>query len=301
MAATLWDSFEDILNKAENYFLNFQFSEAMKAWENYYAITAKTEYQSFANEIAEQWDDRVYSDINSLSQLYIILSDLQIKHTKKEISQYTFELYKRLLIRIYQKRFREGQENTDLVESGVFEFLSGNAQTASVILQKILDDDPGNIQARIYLGFAMLDLHEQKTAIELLTENLFLAADKIPEDALYLSQFKLLYGKLFSDSGNREEAAWLLAFESWFRSYLVFKEDKEVYRLIRQLESNERIMQVKYYAHERYRHFARCLFVAEYTRQFHKQEHGLIQEQELYMQKLDRQLFSRYRKKRREI
>lgn len=300
MSATLWDSFEDILKKAEDHFLNFRFEQAMEAWTNYYKITAKTEFQSFATEIATHWDAQLYQKIGSLSQLYFLFRELQTKSIHNKISQYTYDLYKRLLIRIYRDQFSGKVQNVSQLESGVFEYLSGNPSGAGAILQQILDNDTENVQARIYLGFSHLDLHEQKEAVELLTQNLFLAADEIPEEALYLSQFKLLYGKLFADSGNREEAAWLLTFESWYRSYLVFTKNDNFYRVLRQMESNERIVQVKYYSYERYRHFVRCLFLAEYVRNFHKEESGLIQEQEVYMQKLDRELFARYRKKRRE-
>jgi len=140
-----------------------------------------------------------------------------------------------------------------------------------------------------------------KEAVSVLTENLFLAADKLPEEALYLSQYKLLFGKLYSDCGNREEAAWLLVFESWYRNYLVFTENNRLFKVIQHKESTERIIQVKYYTHERYRHFVRCLYLADYTRHFQKEQRGLIHEQENYMQKLDRELFARYRKKRQEI
>jgi len=300
MSATLWDSFEDILKKAEDHFLNFRFEQAIEAWNNYYKITAKTEFQSFATEISTHWDAQLYQQIGSLSQLHFLFTELQSKRTRNQISQYTYDLYKRLLISIYRKQFSTEIQSTAQLESCVFEYLSGNPTGAQGILKQILDNDAENVQARIYLGFSHLDLHEQKEAVELLTQNLFLAADEIPEEALYLSQFKLLYGKLFADSGNREEAAWLLTFESWYRSYLVFTKNENFYRAVRHMESNERIVQVKYYSYERYRHFARCLFLAEYVRNFHKEESGLIQEQEVYMQKLDRELFARYRKKRRE-
>ena len=92
-----------------------------------------------------------------------------------------------------------------------------------------------------------------------------------------------------------------MPFESWFRNWLIFDENKTFFDVIRKKETNERIVQVKYYSYERYRHFARCLYIAEYARQYLKKETGLILEQENYMSKLDGILFDRYRKKRKEI
>ena len=215
-------------------------------------------------------------------------------------NQYTFDIYKKLLVRIYEQNFRQNGPDKGL-EAGVFDYLSGNLDQAEEKLRAVLEKDVENIQARIYLGFTSLDKHDQKTAITYLSENLFLAANVLPEEALYLSQYKLLFGKLNSDRGNREEAAWLLTFESWYRGYLIFTENPRFFRVMQQKESNERIMQVKYYSYERYRHFVRCLFIADYTRHFQPRQHGLIHEQENYMLKLDRELFARYRKKRREL
>ncbi len=300
MAATLWDSFDNLLEEAENHFLNFRRDEAMKAWDSYYNITARQEYQTIGEEVKQNWDEARFVNVGSLSQLYIILLDMQNKRTEKQISRYTFDLYKKLIIRIYNSHFKSLVTDTSGLESGIFDYLCGNYQVAIDKLSKILEDDIENLQARIYLGYAFMDSHEQKSAISILSENLFLAADQFPEEALYLSQFKLLFGKLYSEHGSKKEAAWLLTFESWYRNYLIFTENKRFFRLMQQKESNERILQVKYYSHERYRHFIRCLFVADYTRQFHKENRGLIQEQENYMQKLDRELFARYRKKRPE-
>jgi hypothetical protein len=70
---------------------------------------------------------------------------------------------------------------------------------------------------------------------------------------------------------------------------------------MQQKERSERILQVKYYVSEKYRHFIRCLFIAEYVRQFLQNEKGIIWEQEAYMEKLDNILFERYRKKRKSI
>ena len=87
-------------------------------------------------------------------------------------------------------------------------------------------------------------------------------------------------------------------FEAWFRNWIVLLEDNEFFQVMQQKERSERILQVKYYTSEKYRHFVRCLYIAEYVREFLPKEKGIIWEQEAYMEKLDANLFQRYRNPR---
>jgi len=301
MTATLWDNFEHLLHDAEKQFLDFRFSEALELWRNYYRITARVEYEGIIREIAENWDEETYTQVPSLSRLFSLFMELRSKRFKKEIGAYTFSLYKKLLIKIYREQFRFTAQNEISVDAGVFEYLSENYESAVAILQEIVQQNPELLIARIFLGYAYEALKDHQSAITVLTQNLFLAADELQEDELYLSQFKMLAGRLYSQTGSWREAAWLLTFESWYRNYLIIKEDLTFFRIMQQKENNERILQVKYYAYERYRHFVRSLFLADYTRLHDKKNKGFVREQEANMAKLDSQLFARYRKKRKDF
>jgi len=300
MTATLWDSFDDLLTEAEESFFDFNIEQALVHWEKYYRITARQEYRAIIEEITQNWDSDTYSDVPSLTRLFQIFNELRHKVYQKEICSYTYNLYKKLLLKIYKNEFFESSRLDVSIEAGVFEYLAGEYDSAINKLERVLSRDAGIVQARSCLGAAYMAKHEQRMAVSALTKNLFLAADELFEEDLYLSQFKLLFGRLHASAGNREEAAWLLAFESWYRSFLVLEEDNTFFLLIQRKESNERIMQVKYYNHERYRHFARCLFIAEYSRMYNAGNSGNIIEQENYMAKLDSSLFARYRRKRKE-
>lgn len=301
MSDTFWDSFDHLIKQAETEFLNFEYAKAVESWQNYYKITAQKEYQNIIKELNNTWSAKTFKDIPSLHQLFILFQSYHSKFTKKEISNYTFNLYKKLFIKIYKQNFHDIARNELTTEAGVFEYLAENYQTAISILNSVIETDQESIIARIYLGYTLLALKDQRGAIAVLSQNLILSADKLNADDLYLSQFKMLYGKLYSSLSNSEEAAWLMPFESWFRNWLIFDEDKMFFDLIRKKEINERIVQVKYYSYERYRHFTQCLYITEYARQYLKKETGLILEQEKYMAKLDSHLFDRYRKKRKEI
>ena len=301
MGATFWDSFDNLLKQAENEFLDFNYEKAVEAWRNYYKITAKKEYLNIVQELDNTWSVDTFTDIPTLQRLFNLFQTYNNKFNKKEISNYTFQLYKKLFIKIYKQNFQSTAQSELTTEAGIFEYLAGNGQAAISILSTVIESDQESMVARIYIGHALMALKDQRGAIAILSQNLILNADKLQADDLYLSQFKMLYGKLFSSFSNAEEAAWLMPFESWFRNWLIFDEDKLFYDLIRKKETNERIVQVKYYSYERYRHFARCLYIAEYARHHLKKESGLVLEQEKYMAKLDSHLFDRYRKKRKEI
>ncbi len=299
MAATLWDHFEHLLDDAEKKFLEFQFTEAVELWQKYYAITAKVEYEKFIKEIVQLWDEERFSAIPSLTQLYRLFCELREKRQKKQISSFTFELYKRLLVNIYRERFRYMAQNEVSLEAGVFEYLSGAFESAVEKLQQVVEENQEELVARIFLGHTYMALKDSKQAIAILSQNLFLAADELQEEDLYLSQFKMLLGRLHTTTGSAREAMWLLTFESWYRNYLIIKEDLPFFRVIQQKETSERILQVKYYAYERYRHFVRSLFIAEYLRLYDKDNRGMLLEQVTNMARLDAALFERYRKKRK--
>ena len=301
MANTLWDSFDTLLLKAEQDFLCFNIQGAVDHWQKYYEITARTEYQKIIAEIKQNWREDLFRNIPYLTDLYKIYCDLRSALFNQKISRFTFDLYKKLLLKIYNERFRQNTISETTLESGVFAYLNGDNETAIKILGEVLKKDVASHQARVFLGAAYLALHHQREAIAALSQNLFLAADQLYEDDLYLSQFKMLFGKLHMNTAHKKEAAWLLTFESWFRHYLVFEADKPFFRLMQKKEANERILQVKYYKYERYRHFCRCLFLADYSRIHSPQNKRFIIEQENYMARLDEVLFNRYRRKRKEI
>ncbi len=301
MSATLWDTFDKLLDEAENAFLDLRFQQALDKWREYTRITAKTEYDNIIKEIEQCWDDELFSGVASLYRLFQIFEELKQKFDQNKISRFTFKLYVKLLTKIYREKFRIKKSGRPSLEHGVFTYLSGDYEIATAELTQILQKKPDNVTGRIYLGHAFMALKDQKAAITALSYNLFLAADRLTEDDLYLSQFKMLLGKFRAQQKHHETAAWLLTFESWYRNWLIIKEDKAFYSVMRQKESSERIMQVKYYNFERVRHFVRCLYIADYARQNLRQEKGLIIEQEKYMEKLDPVLFEKFRKKRKSL
>jgi hypothetical protein len=300
MATSLWDSFDSVLRKAEQQFYQLKFEPALQSWKEYYRITAKTEYRRIIEEIEKNWDEDAIQSVSSLAQLFRLFSELRNRSVNNQISQYTYRLYLQLYLKIYESRFRPKDVLPHTLDSGVFEYLMNNLEDSVTILQSVVGKNVESVLGRIYLSFAHLARKEQREAITLLTKNMFLAADQLRDDDLLLSQFKMLLGRLYADSGNLDAALWLLVFESWYRNYLIIDEDDRFFRLMQQKESSERILQVKYYAQERYRHFARCLYIAEYSRQYLSIKKGLIQDQEKYMERLDAHLFSRYRRKRKE-
>ncbi len=299
--ATLWDRFEYLLREAEQRFFAFEFEAALEKWESYYQITAINEYGQILREIQRLMKETDAVKINTPSKLLTAFRRVRRRFLERRIHLYTYNLFLNLFKKLYMAQFRD-QVVEDGLFHGIFNYLQGNYEAAVGFLRNYLQHNFESIEGRIFLGYAYMETYEQHLeAIALLTENLFLAADQLYEDDLYLPQFKMLFGKLFSKTGRKNAAAWLLPFEAWFRNFLVFKENERFYKLMVQKEQNERIIRVKYTTAERYRHFVRCLFVAEYTRQFIKDQPRIVAEQETYMEQLDAALFARYRRKRKPL
>ncbi len=298
--ATLWDRFDYLLREAEQRFWAFEFEAALEQWESYYQITAKSEYGIILGEIRRMIHETDAAKITTAFKLLNAFRKIRRHYLERRIHRYTYRLFLQLFRKIYEAQFAQGDQSDGLFH-GIFNYLAENYDSAVEQLTGYLHNNFESVEGRIFLGHAYLAKGEQRLAVVLLTQNMFLAADQLYEDDLYLSQFKLLFGRLFSETGRKNAAAWLLPFEAWYRNFLVFEEDEQFYRLMVQKEQNERIIRVKYTAAERYRHFARCLFVAEYTRRFLKEKSQLVTEQEAYMKQLDEALFGRYRKKRKPL
>ncbi len=296
--ATLWDRFDSLLHEAEQHFFDYRFDDALRKWESYYRITAKIEYGQIIREIQRSLKETDVTKINTSLKLLTAFRKIRQRFLERQIHRYTYDLFLNLFKKIYLAQFAD-QDKTDYLFHGIFNYLLQNYEPAGQMLTEYLRQNFESVEGRIFLGHVYLEVGEQRSAIALLTENLFLAADQLYEDDLYLSQFKLLFGRLFSETGRKNAAAWLLPFEAWYRNFLVFDEDERFYRLMVQKEQNERIIRVKYTTAERYRHFVRCLFVAEYTRHFIKDNPRIILDQETYMEQLDPALFQRYRRKRK--
>ncbi|MBD3223604.1 MAG: hypothetical protein GF313_02675 [Caldithrix sp.] len=302
MAGSLWDSFDHLLDEAETAFLAFDIITALEKWREYYRITAIKEYKRYIDEIEALWDETKFRNPTSCAYLFEVFLELREQFRKNMISVFSYKMYLRLIQTIYKNQFKHQANENTMLARGVFEYLNGDYNQSIEKLKMVLKEQQrDSLLARVYLSFCHFKKDETKTAVIWLTQSLFLDAGQLKDDDLYLTQFKLLYSQLNSKYENPSVAAWMLTFEAWYRNWLLIEEDEPFFALMQKKESDERIMQVKYYAFERYRHFVRCLFIAEYARKFHKNKQGLIHEQEQYMERLDQRVFARYRKKRKPI
>ena len=165
----------------------------------------------------------------------------------------------------------------------------------------VLNQQPDNLLARIYLSKCVYALGEDDQGTAYLSQAMFLGGNEILLEDVGNVQIRNLYGRLKSQHGKSEAGIWLVPFEAWYRNLIIWLEDISFFQVMQQKERNERILQVKYYTFEKYRHFVRCLFIEEYVRHFLPKEKGIIWEQEAYMEKLDPILYQKYRKKRKPI
>lgn len=293
------DEQEKLLKEAEKLFLNLDFDGALSKWRLCLNKSENEQLRNFVNEILFSLEDKSLLDIRDLSVLFKIWVEQREKYRSERIGQPAFALLERLLVKIYRERFQHLAKKEYTVEAGIFEFLMNDPDSAIPRLNRAVSDNIEDSLAISYLGQAYHAKNDLRSAMIRLTQNLFLNAENLSVEDIFEPQIKSIYQELIRIRKNRKISAWLTVFESWLKDLLIIRDDPSFFRLMQHKEQTERILQIKYYPHERYRHFMRCLYMAEYGRMFKHQVTDLVIEQEHYMDKLDRQLFARYRQKRK--
>jgi tetratricopeptide (TPR) repeat protein len=295
---TIWSSYENLLSEAEKKFFDQEFDEALKLWKEYTRITGSPNWHVITRDLHQIIMEFLSAQISDSQQYFEEWLRLRNKMNRSELSVYAFQLMERHLAQLFLKN--KQTVSFDLA-TGVFCYIEKRYDKAKENLSVVLNQQPDNLLARIFLSKCCYALDQVDLGTGYLSQALFLGGNEILPDDVGSEHIRNLYGRLKSLHGRGEAGVWLVPFEAWYRNWLVWIEDITFFQVMQHKERSERILQVKYYASEKYRHFIRCLFIEEYVRQFIPKEKGIIWEQEAYMQKLDETLFKRYRKRRQPV
>ncbi len=295
---SIWSSFDNLVEEAEGTFFDHNYENAIKKWQDYAQITGAPSWQQAADDLKILITEYLSAQISEPQQLFESWLKLRKQMNENKLSSYAYNIMQRL----YAKIFLSSKQTVSFdIATGVFCFIEERYDTAKENLTDVLNRKPDNLLARIFLSKCHFILGDEDRGMATLSQTIFLGGNEILSEDIGAVQIRNLYGRLRSIHGKGEVGVWLVPFEAWYRSWLVWVEDTPFFQVMQQKERNERILQVKYYASEKYRHFVRCLYIAEYVREFLPKEKGIIWEQEAYMEKLDANLFQRYRKKRKPI
>jgi len=295
---SIFASFDNLVGEAESTFFNHHYDNAIKKWQDYAQITGAPIWQQAANDIKRLITDYLSAQISEPQQLYESWLKLRKQMNENKLSSYAYNIMQRL----FAKLFLSSKQTVSFdIATGIFCFIEERYDTAKENLTDVLNREPDNLLARIFLSKCYFILADEERGMATLSQTIFLGGNELLSEDIGALPIRNLYGRLRSIHGKGEVGVWLVPFEAWYRSWLVLVEDTPFFQVMQQKERNERILQVKYYASEKYRHFVRCLYIAEYVREFLPKEKGIIWEQEAYMEKLDANLFQRYRKKRKPI
>ena len=295
---SIWSSFENLVDQAEKKFFNHEYEDALKLWKEYAHITGARNWQRVSQDLSYLLNNFLSTKFSDPHEYYEDWIRLRKKLQKNEISSYAFKLIEQL----YARRFLSSKQTVSFdIATGIFCYIEKRYDKAQENLNIVLNHQPDNLLARVFLSKSFNAINDEDKGLAYLTQAMFLGGNQILPGDVGSIKIRNLYGKLSSVHGKGEVGVWMVPFEAWFRNWLIWLEDITFFQVMQQKERNERILQVKYYASEKYRHFVRCLFIAEYVRQFLPKEKGIIWEQEAYMEKLDARLFERYRRKRKPI
>jgi hypothetical protein len=295
---SIWSSFDNMTKEAEEKFYAQEFETALNLWREYARITGTVSWQKSFDDLNVLIDAYLVKDF---SDPYIYFEEwlrLRGKIKENDISFYAFNLMEKLLA----KNFLSAKQTVSFdIATGIFCFIEDNIEKAIENLKSVLNKEPENFLARIFLSRCYFSKADEEKGTAYLSQAMFLGGNDLLIEDVGSTQINNLYGRLKSLHGKGEVGVWLVPFEAWFRNWLIWIEDMPFFQVMQKKERNERILQVKYYTSEKYRHFIRCLFIAEYVRNYLPKEKGMIWEQEAYMEKLDAGLFQRYRKKRKPV
>jgi hypothetical protein len=295
---SIWASFENLMKEAEQKFFEHDFEAAVQLWQEYAKITGASKWKRAVTDLNYLIKEFVASNPADPQKYFDDWLRLRNRLSENQLSPYAFHLMERLFAQIF---LATKQTVSFDVATGIFCFIEKRYEKAKENLSIVLNQQPDNLLARIYLSKCAYALNEDEHGSAYLSQAMFLGGNQILLEDVGSLQIRNLYGRFKSFYGKGEAGVWLVPFEAWYRNLLVWLEDTAFFQVMQHKERNERILQVKYYAFEKYRHFVRCLFIEEYVRHFIPKEKGIIWEQEAYMEKLDAALFQRYRKKRKPV
>jgi hypothetical protein len=295
---SLWASFDEMIGEAEEQFFELNFQKALQIWSDYANITGTVAWQQNYRQLQSLIGD--FQKIDYSNPDNIFKSWLQIRGLLKEkkISYYSFGLLQKL----YATTFLQTKLTVSFdLATGVFCFIDGRLDNAVENLTSTINQKPDSLLARIFISKCYYLKGQEEKGLGYLTQAMFLGGNELIEEDIEPQQIRTLYNRLKALHGKGDAGIWLAPFEAWHRNNILIMEDLPFFHIMQQKERSERILQVKFYISEKYRHFIRCLYLAEYVREYLHKEKGIIWEQEAYMEKLDGILFDRYRKKRKPI
>lgn len=295
---SLWSSFDNMIDEAEEQFFELNFQKALQVWSDYANITGTVAWQQNHRQLQSLISD--FQKIDYSNPDNIFKSWLQTRSLLKEnkISYYTFNLVQKL----FAKTFLQTKLTVSFdLATGIFCYIDGRVDNAIENLTSTINQSPDSLLARIFISKCYYSKGNEDKGLGYLTQAMFLGGNELISEDIEPEPIRSLYSRLKSLHGKGDAGIWIAPFEAWYRNSILLMEDLPFFHIMQQKERSERILQVKYYISEKYRHFIRCLYLSEYVREFLHKEKGIIWEQEAYMEKLDSILFDRYRKKRKPI
>ena len=295
---SLWSSFDDMIGEAEEQFFELNFQKALQIWSDYSNITGTVAWQQNYRQLQSLISDFQKIDYSNPDNIFKSWLQIRSMLREKKISYYSFNLLQKL----YATTFLQTKLTVSFdLATGIFCLIAGKIDNAIENLITTINQKPDSLLARIFISKCYYLKGQEEKGLGYLTQAMFLGGNELIEEDIEQEQIRTLYNRLKALHGKGDAGIWIAPFEAWYRNTILIMEDLPFFHIMQQKERSERILQVKYYISEKYRHFIRCLYLAEYVREFLHKEKGIIWEQEAYMEKLDGILFDRYRKKRKPI
>ncbi len=173
---SIWSSFDNLVEEAESTFFDHNYENAIKKWQDYAKITGAPIWQQAADDLKKMITEYLSAQISEPQQLFESWLKLRKQMNENKLSSYAYHIMQRL----YAKIFLSSKQTVSFdIATGVFCFIEERYETAKENLTDVLNREPDNLLARIFLSKCHFILGEEDRGMATLSQTVFLGGNEI--------------------------------------------------------------------------------------------------------------------------
>ena len=206
---SIWSSFENLVEEAEHRFFEHDYDGAVKTWENYAQVTGAPVWQKAASDMRQLISYYLSTQISEPQKLFDAWLALRQQMNKNQLSSYAYHIMQRLYAKIY---LSAKQTVSFDIATGIFCFIEKRYDAAMENLSVVLNHEPDNLLARIFLSKCHFVMEEEEKGMAYFSQVVFLGGNELLAEDIGTEQIRNLYGRLRSINGKGEVGVWLVPF-----------------------------------------------------------------------------------------
>jgi len=173
---SIWSSFENLVEEAEHKFFNHDYEGAIKTWENYAQITGAPGWQQAANDLKQLITNYLANIELEPQKWFDTWLHLRQLMNQNKLNSYAYHIMQRLFARIF---LATKQTVSFDLATGIFCFIEKRYETAKENLAVVINHEPDNLLARIFLSKCCFVMNEEEQGNAYLSQAVFLGSNEI--------------------------------------------------------------------------------------------------------------------------